>query len=43
MDLRIDYALKIFAEGNPNLLISLLNSIFANKKIPRIIKSTNYA
>jgi len=39
MDLRIDYAFKIFAESNPNLLISLLNSIFANKKICRVIKS----
>jgi len=39
MDLRVDYAFKIFAEGNPSLLISLLNSIFANKKIHRIIKS----
>ena len=39
MDLRIYYAFKIFAEGNPTLLISLLNSIFANKKIRRIIKS----
>jgi len=39
MDLRIDYAFKVFAEGNPNLLISLLNSIFANKKIKRVIKS----
>jgi len=39
MDLRIDYAFKIFAEGNPNSLISLLNAIFANKKIRRIIKS----
>jgi len=41
MDLRIDYAFKTFAEGNPNLLISLLNSIFANKKIRRVIKSIN--
>jgi predicted transposase/invertase (TIGR01784 family) len=39
MDLRVDYAFKIFAEGNPILLISLLNSIFANKKIRRVIKS----
>ena len=39
MDLRIDYAFKIFVEGNPNALISLLNAIFANKKIPRVIKS----
>jgi len=41
MDLRIDYAFKIFAEDNPNSLISLLNSIFANKKIKRVIKSIN--
>jgi len=39
MDLRIDYAFKIFAEGNPDSLISLLNAIFANKKIRRVIKS----
>ena len=39
MDLRIDYAFKIFAESNPNLLISLLNAIFSNKKIHRVIKS----
>ena len=39
MDLRVDYAFKTFAEGNPDSLISLLNSIFANKKIKRIIKS----
>ena len=39
MDLRIDYAFKIFAEGNPESLISLLNAIFANKKIKRVIKS----
>ena len=39
MDLRVDYAFKIFAEGNPTSLISLLNAIFANKKIHRVIKS----
>jgi len=40
MDLRIDYAFKLlFTKGNPRLLISLLNAIFANKKIPRLIKS----
>ena len=39
MDLRIDYAFKTFVEGNPSALISLLNSIFANKRIPRVIKS----
>ena len=40
MDLRVDYAFKLlFAKGNPRLLISLLNATFANKKIPRIVKS----
>ena len=40
MDLRIDYAFKLlFSKGNPRLLISLLNTIFANKKIKRKIKS----
>jgi len=40
MDLRIDFAFKLlFTKGDPRLLISLLNAIFANKKIPRIIKS----
>ena len=40
MDLRIDYAFKIlFTKGDPRLLMSLLNAIFANKKINRIIKS----
>ena len=40
MDLRIDYALKLlFAKGDPCLLISLLNAIFANKKIRRVIKT----
>jgi predicted transposase/invertase (TIGR01784 family) len=40
MDLRIDFAFKLlFTKGDPRLLISLLNAIFANKKIRRIIKS----
>ena len=40
MDLRIDYAFKLtFSKNDPRLLISLLNAIFANKKIKRIIKS----
>ena len=40
MDLRIDYAFKLlFTKGNPRLLISLLNAIFANKKIRRVIKT----
>ncbi|MCL2378011.1 MAG: Rpn family recombination-promoting nuclease/putative transposase [Defluviitaleaceae bacterium] len=40
MDLRIDFAFKLlFTRGNPRLLISLLNAIFANKRIPRVIKS----
>ena len=40
MDLRIDYAFKLlFSKGDPRILISLLNAIFANKKIKRVIKS----
>ena len=40
MDMRVDYAFKlIFGTGDTLFLISLLNAIFANKKIPRIIKS----
>jgi len=40
MDLRVDFAFKLlFTKGDPRLLISLLNAIFANKKINRIIKS----
>ena len=40
MDLRVDYAFKlIFGTGDTLFLISLLNAIFANKNIPRIIKS----
>jgi len=42
MDLRIDFAFKLlFTKGDPRLLISLLNAIFANKKIRRVIKSLN--
>jgi len=42
MDLRIDYAFKLlFTKGEPRLLISLLNAIFANKKIHRVVKSLN--
>ena len=40
MDLRVDYAFKlIFGTGDTLFLISLLNAIFANKKITRTIKS----
>ena len=40
MDIRVDYVFKlIFGTGDTLFLISLLNAIFANKKIPRIIKS----
>ena len=40
MDMRVDYAFKaFFGTGDTLFLISLLNAIFANKKIPRIIKS----
>jgi predicted transposase/invertase (TIGR01784 family) len=40
MDLRVDFAFKLlFTKGDPRLLISLLNAIFANKKINRIVKS----
>ena len=40
MDLRVDYAFKlIFGSSDTLFLISLLNAVFANKKIPRIIKS----
>jgi len=40
MDLRVDFAFKLlFTKGDPCLLISLLNAIFANKKISRIVKS----
>ncbi|MDR0221073.1 MAG: Rpn family recombination-promoting nuclease/putative transposase, partial [Lachnospiraceae bacterium] len=40
MDLRVDYAFKLlFTKGAPRLLISLLNAVFANKGIQRLIKS----
>jgi len=40
MDLRIDYAFKLlFGTGDTRYLISLLNAIFANKHITRIVKS----
>jgi predicted transposase/invertase (TIGR01784 family) len=39
MDLRVDFAFKTFIEGNLEALISLLNAIFANAKINRIVKS----
>ena len=39
MDLRVDFAFKTFVEGNPEALVSLLNAIFANAKINRIVKS----
>jgi len=39
MDLRVDFAFKTFVEGNPDALISLLNAIFANAKIKRVVKS----
>ena len=40
MDLRIDYAFKlIFGTGDTLFLISLLNAIFTNKGIPRVITS----
>ena len=40
MDLRVDYAFKlIFGTSDSVFLISLLNAIFANKRIPRTIKS----
>jgi len=39
MDLRIDFAFKLlFTKGDARLLISLLNAIFANKKINRLIQ-----
>ena len=41
MDLRIDFAFKTFVEGNPEALISLLNAIFANAKIKRVVKYDN--
>jgi len=39
MDLRVDFAFKCFAEYNLESLVSLLNAIFANAKINRIVKS----
>jgi len=40
MDLRVDYVFKlVFGAGDTRFLISLLNATFANKKIPRVIKS----
>lgn len=40
MDLRVDFAFKLtFGSGDTMFLISLLNAVFANKKIPRVIKS----
>ena len=40
MDMRVDYAFKVFfCTCDTQFLISLLNAIFANKKIPRKIKS----
>ena len=39
MDLRIDFAFKTFADSNPEAMTSLLNAIFANGKINRIVKS----
>ncbi|MCL2171418.1 MAG: Rpn family recombination-promoting nuclease/putative transposase [Defluviitaleaceae bacterium] len=39
MDLRVDFAFKVFADGNPVAMTSLLNAIFANGKIDRIVKS----
>jgi predicted transposase/invertase (TIGR01784 family) len=39
MDLRVDFAFKTFIEGNPEALISLLNAIFANAKINRVVKN----
>ena len=39
MDLRVDFAFKTFVESNPEALISLLNAIFANAKIKRVVKN----
>jgi predicted transposase/invertase (TIGR01784 family) len=39
MDLRVDFAFKAFADGNPTAMVSLLNAIFANAKIKRVVKS----
>ena len=44
MDLRVDYAFKLFfATGNTHRLISLLNAVFENKQIPRIISALTIA
>ena len=44
MDLRVDYAFKLFFTGDgENRLISLLNAIFTNKSIPRIITGLTIA
>jgi predicted transposase/invertase (TIGR01784 family) len=38
MDLRVDYAFKLFfGTGEPKRLINLLNAIFENKQIPRVV------
>ena len=38
MDLRVDYAFKlVFGTGDTLPLVSLLNAVFANKKLPRKI------
>ena len=38
MDLRVDYAFKLmFSSGGAHRLICLLNAIFENKKIPRVV------
>ena len=40
MDLRVDFAFRlVFGTGDALFLISLLNAVFANKKIGRVIKS----
>ena len=40
MDLRVDYAFKLFfATEDTSRLISLLNAIYANKGIPRVINT----
>ena len=40
MDMRVDYAFKLFfGTGDTKHLVSLLNAVFANKKIPRKIES----
>ena len=40
MDLRVDYAFKLlFGTGETRHLVSLLNAIFENKRIPRVVTS----